>query len=92
MNTAKIKLPVKLDISVVAHYYQELLSLIDNNSQQQVHIDAGELVHIDSAGIQLLLALVQELSKQNKTLSWQSSSDVLTQTAAQLGLIDALHL
>ena len=92
MNIATIKLPATLDVSAVTNYYQILLSFVDNDNQESVQIDASELAHIDTAGIQLLLALVQQLSKQNKTLSWQSPPDELTQCAAQLGLTDALYI
>lgn len=87
-----IKLPVKLDISAVADYYFQVLFSLSESDQQHVQIDASELTHVDTAGIQLLLALVQQLPKEKKTLSWQSTPDVLIQHAEQLGLTDALHI
>ena len=65
MSEITIKLPVELDISAVADYHSQiLLPLIDGASQQSVLIDASDLTHIDSAGIQLLLAIVQHASQQ----------------------------
>lgn len=91
MDALIIKLPAELNISAVTPCHSAMLQqLADSDTQQNIQIDASELLHIDTSGMQLLVALVAEASAQNRTLTWQSISDDLKQCALRLGLTDTL--
>lgn len=57
-----------------------------------VRFDAGELEHIDGAGLQLLAALFTNADRLGVDLSWQEVSAVLHQAAGLLGLQAVLRL
>ena len=91
MDALTIKLPAELEISEVAQYHTTLVEMLSKlDPQQNIQIDASELWRVDTAGIQLLVALVSEASTQNRQLSWQKKSVELTECAQRLGLSDIL--
>ena len=91
MDALTITLPEELNISEVTHFHTSIVDQLSQLApQQQININASELRRIDTAGIQLLVALVSEASTQTNKLTWQNPSDNLTQCAAHLGLSDIL--
>lgn len=88
---SSITLPATLTIQSVATDHKELCDRI-SSLETPVQLEAGAVEEIDTAGMQLLLALVNELNSQSITSEWQTPSEVLIQTAAILGMTEALAL
>jgi len=53
-------------------------------------VDASGVTQIDTAGLQLLLALLLSLHRAGRPWSWVGVSDAVRQTAQRLGLSDML--
>ena len=88
---SSITLPAKLTIQSVAADHKDLSERI-TEIEAPVQIDASAVEEIDTAGMQLLLALVNEFNTQSVKAEWQSPSEVLIQTASILGMSEALAL
>ncbi|NRA70529.1 MAG: STAS domain-containing protein [Gammaproteobacteria bacterium] len=92
MDALTIKLPAELEISEVTQCHSDILKqLTDCDPQQEIKIDASDLWRIDTAGIQLLVSLVDEASSQNKSITWHDITDELKECATRLGLFDVLN-
>jgi anti-anti-sigma regulatory factor len=57
-----------------------------------VVVDGSAVEHIDTAGLQLLVALARHQREVGRGLSWRSASPELLRCARRLGLIEALGL
>jgi len=57
-----------------------------------VEVDAGAVEHIDTAGMQLLLAFARSLQRRGGRLVWSGRSRTMVEVAALLGLNGALGL
>lgn len=57
-----------------------------------IEIDASGVQGIDTAGLQLLAALVREAQARNLSLRWRAPTQALRDGAARLGLGPVLHL
>lgn len=57
-----------------------------------VVVDGSGVERIDTAGLQLLVALVRRQQQAGLGLSWKAASPELLRCGRQLGLIDALGL
>ena len=79
-----------LVISGVMEWRDKMAAAI--SSQDEVILDGSEVEQIDGTGLQLLVALMKEAVSSNTTVTWKSASDVLLDSAAQLGLIEILGL
>jgi ABC-type transporter Mla MlaB component len=84
MGKQKIDIPDDLTISRLAAFKTDAVALIEN-SNDITFIDKS-LNKIDTAGVQLLLSLINEIITQKKSLSWEMSSSVLKESIKQLGL------
>lgn len=86
-----ITLPPSITIQSVGvdhKAFVEQLSAIEG----PVKIDGATVEEIDTAGLQLLLAMINELTSRSVETQWHSPSQVLLQTAATLGMSTALAL
>ena len=77
-----------LTIAHVATINQQLRKALEKSSTIEVVADAVEKV--DTAGLQLFVALFKELEKVGGHVVWRSPSNVLTDAAATLGLTSYL--
>ncbi|MBA6265756.1 lipid asymmetry maintenance protein MlaB [Colwellia sp. Bg11-12] len=82
------KLPAQLTIAQVDDCKTQLLLEIDQNDE--INFDDSEVTHIDTVGVQLLLAAVTYIASQNKALNWRSTSSVIQESVKQLGLNEAI--
>jgi len=82
------KLPKDLTIAQVEECKSSLIQFIDANDE--LIIDDSEVSRIDTIGVQFLLAAITYIASQNKTLTWQSSSDLIQKSIQQLGIRDAM--
>lgn len=93
MDAITFCLPQSLDISVVNETQQLMLTQLQSQQDiNQVKIDAGELSRIDTAGLQLLTALVIDINRKSIDLSWLNVNDELLTCASRLGLNHLLKL
>jgi len=93
MDAVTFCLPQSLDISVVNETQQLMLTQLQSQQDiNQVNIDAGELSRIDTAGLQLLTALVIDINRKSIDLSWINVNDELLTSASRLGLNHLLEL
>ncbi len=84
MSTATIKLPMELTIAQVEQFKQEALEMI--NQSATLLIDDSNISRIDTTGVQLILAIVTQISSLNKELTWQCQADCITESIKQLGI------
>ena len=84
-------LPDELTIQTVS---AEIIKLRESSAKltSAVTLDASGLVSVDTAGVQLLFALVKELKSKGCSVAWQSVPTVLSDTAKILGAGAALEL
>jgi len=82
--------PPQLTIMQVDTCRNSLLEEI--NASDVVEFDDTYIEHIDTLGVQLLLAAVIYIAAQNKQLIWQSKSQIIKQSVEQLGLKEAILL
>ncbi len=79
----------EMAIADVSHWREKFLHC---NMSADVRMDARMVQRVDTAGAQLLLALAREIQQANGTLRWIEPSERLLETAALLGLSEALGL
>ncbi len=84
-----IKLNSVQDISLVAELHKQVSETLKEND---VVFDASDVERIDASTLQLLTCVFQQADKYGASVSWQSASDALVQSARFLGLQNALNL
>lgn len=67
-------------------------SLLGYINAGHIRIDAGKVEHIDTGGLQLLLAFLKTAQKRGIKISWQERSGALMNTAELLGLAGTLDM
>jgi ABC-type transporter Mla MlaB component len=87
-----IDLGEALTIREVGAMQARLLQALIDQSQADYQLSAADLQQIDGAGVQMLVAFVQEASRRGCGVSWQTQTEVLRQAAASMGLSHALRL
>ncbi len=73
-----------LTISHATELHQKILAALEDSSEIKLTADAVEKV--DTAGLQVIVALSSELKKVDGSLSWDKPSEALVQAANTLGL------
>lgn len=79
-----VELPENLTISGVEKLHQELEVIAQQD--KSVVIDASRVAKVDTAGVQLVCALVMDLAKHNLAYSWGEVSEVFRNASRILGL------
>jgi len=93
MDAITLSLPQSLDISIVNESKESMIEQLHCDTPiTHVNIDVSELSRIDTAGLQLLTALVIDINRQNIELSWLNLNDELISSASRLGLDNLLKL
>lgn len=80
----------RLDISAANTFYEKLLQAIE--AESPIVLDASNIEHIDTVGIQLLCTLYQEARSKGIEFRWQQPSDSFRSSARLLGLEECLEL
>ncbi len=83
--TAKntLVLPANLQIANVTEWRAKVLQALETG--KDVTLKAQETVRIDTAGLQLLLALQRGVQQKGKRLKWENVNDELEKCIALLG-------
>lgn len=79
-----------LDISNVEALQDQCMTVIATSMSGEV--DASKIERIDAVGLQLLVAWVMEMQKNQLTVTWISPSSVFQEASRILGLQHALQL
>ncbi|MGB1110857.1 MAG: STAS domain-containing protein [Gammaproteobacteria bacterium] len=85
-----IQLPNSLTIEDARRFHASLNANI--SKAQRIHLNAGTLDRIDTAGLQLLLALRCHCDESGIHMDWAEPSAHLVETARLAGLIQSLGL
>jgi ABC-type transporter Mla MlaB component len=80
-----VTLPTVLTLSELPAVYEELNALLG----QRIRLSGGQVTRIDTAGLQLLVALMED---EDTTIGWLDASETLCQSAHILGLNQVLNL
>jgi len=87
----QVVLPESLTIPQIDSAYTGLLESFSTPSET-IQIDASALESIDTSGLQSLLVLIQNAKQNGCQIEWISTTETLTQSAAKLGITQALNL
>jgi anti-anti-sigma factor len=87
-NTVTLRLDASLRIGDVEARREVLQRLLDG--REPVRIDISALQWVDSAGVQLLLAMRQEADRRGIALDYSGESPELFNALKLLGLADAV--
>lgn len=87
MDKQTFELPTDLTIPNLTTFKTHVFEVI-SQSDDITFID-NALNKIDTVGVQLLLAVINEIISQKKTLTWEINSSVLQDSIYQLGLDDS---
>ena len=79
-----------LDITEVAALYNRLQKSLGKSSNIELKADA--VAKVDTAGLQMFVALSREVARTGGGLVWKKPSQTLIETAALLGLDRELGL
>ena len=81
-----VHMPNEMTIYNAEALRNNVLSALEN--PQDLHIDLNEVNEIDSAGVQLLIAMAKQCKTQNKTLTLINSSDATSDILKLFGMKD----
>lgn len=73
-----------LTISNVADLHAKLTSALESSST--IELDVHEVEKVDTAGLQLLVALYSELDKSDGDLTWKAPSEAFKEAVAVTGM------
>jgi len=79
-----------VDITTVRPLWQQLSDVVQ--TKRSVVLQGGAVAQVDTAGMQLLSAFVQEANGKSIAVSWQDVSDTLRNVARLLNLSGHLQL
>jgi anti-anti-sigma regulatory factor len=82
MNT--IELEEILDISHAANIYEQLKGI--GVAADSYRLNGDKVEHVDTAGVQLLLAFIKSVQGNGGQIQWQGLSDKLRASIEHLGL------
>lgn len=79
-----------LTIANAASIVDQVKSILGETAN--INVDAHEVDKVDTAGLQIFIALNREVEKSHGKLTWQSPSEALESAARTLGLSKAIGL
>lgn len=79
-----------LTVATAADMHQKLQDALNGSST--INLKADEVEKVDTAGLQLFVALNKELDKSGGKLVWQTPSETLLQASNTLGLTHSVGL
>ena len=91
-STVDLNLPESLIINQAHELHDEFETLLEKSSCSEIVLHADKVSRVDTAGIQLLLALVKATRERSIDVSWDAPSAKLQEVAGILGLSTELDL
>jgi|GEM_PF-2439513 len=92
MSSVEINLPEELTISQAHALHDEFEELLNKQNPEQLVVHASKVTRADTAGLQLMLTVVQITNERRIELKWDKPSEKFKETAYVLGLNNALGL
>jgi len=89
-SQATFKAGAELTIVQVGDAHRQLRALLKGKPEGGLYMDLTEMDRVDSAGIQLLVALAQEASSTGLPLDWSPPPLAVREAADALGLLSML--
>lgn len=86
------EIPERFTIAQAQQVYEELNGLLESEEVESIVLDAGEVMKIDAAGLQILLSFYRTAEKFHKSVQWRNPSNEMIDCAAILGVSKALAL
>ena len=87
-----LNLGESLVISTVGKTRAEWMDRVMGGVDSPITLDGSDIQVIDTAGLQLVMALIRELNEDGVSWQWGDRSDLLNESAQQLGLSSQLSL
>ncbi|MFD2178746.1 STAS domain-containing protein [Veronia pacifica] len=84
-----VSLGEQVDISQVLTLKEAFLNEL-GEAGNALSVQGGEVVRVDTSGLQLLLAVKRHCEKNNIEWTWESVSDELAHAAGVIGLTEQL--
>lgn len=79
-----------LTVANAANIHQKLQAALNDSSA--INLKADKVEKVDTAGLQLFVALSKEAERVGGQITWQQPSDALKQAAVTLGLTQSIGL
>jgi anti-anti-sigma regulatory factor len=86
-----VMLPPVVGIAAAAELKEAMLRTLESSAGTLL-VDASAVQRVDTAGVQLLLALCNRAMAEDRDLQWRGDTTVLAQAVAALGLDHLLAL
>ncbi len=91
-NCVDLELPEQLTVANVQNLHEKLEAIVDDKKNDAILVNASSVTRADTAGLQLLYAMVVAAKERQITLQWKTPSDVLLNAAGTLGLTQHLGI
>lgn len=91
-QTVEYELPENLTVANIHPIHEQFESLVDDQKNDHILLRASAVQRADTAGIQLLYALVVAAKERQIALSWDSPSEKLRTAAHILGMAGHLGI
>lgn len=92
MSAVELHLPENLTISKAHALHDEFEALLNAETAEEIVVYADKVSRADTAGLQLMLAVVKLGKERQMGMVWTKPSDTLIDVAHALGLKEALGL
>ncbi len=89
-STVSIDLPENLTIANVHPVHEQFEALVDDKTHDHITVRADAVSRADTAGVQLLHALVVAAKDRQIVLEWENPSEKLCAAVNILGMKDLL--
>ena len=91
-QTVEYQLPENLTVANVHPVHEQFELLVEDKANDHIIIHASSVQRADTAGIQLLYAMVVAAKERQITLSWDNPSEKLRSAAQILGMTGQLGI
>ncbi|RYZ80763.1 MAG: STAS domain-containing protein [Moraxellaceae bacterium] len=91
-HSLDFELPDQLTVGYVQAIHEQLETLVDDKKNDHIILHAAGVTRADTAGIQLLYALVLAARERRIALTWDNPSEKLRTAAQILGMSDHLGI
>lgn len=92
MSAVKMTLPDSLTVAQANSLHDEFENLLSKENIEELVVHADKVNRADTAGLQLMLAVVNATKERQIGLTWDKPSEKLVEVANTLGLNEALEL
>ena len=92
MTVLTLSLPESLTIGQAHAFHDELEQKLHDTAVDEIELKAAGVKRADTAGLQLVLALVRYAKEHNLPLRWTQPSEAIVSAASTLGISVMLEL